>query len=81
MDVIEASHLNVIKKYLESNPGASFKANKIPNVHYKPWNMYLIDAEGSILIDVYEQTFGEAAKSMSILISTGETSNGSNSRG
>jgi hypothetical protein len=67
MDVVEASHLEVIKQYLDTSDNQRlFKAQKTDGV----WNLWLVE-NGAIVTDIYAHTFGEAAKQMSIYIAGG----------
>lgn len=60
MDVIEASHLEIVKQFLTEHPEYEFKARK-----YKDhWLLNLNEYDGTVHWQMSGPTFGEAAKSL-----------------
>lgn len=64
MDVIEASHMEVIKQYLIKNPDRQFKARKLSS----HWTLSIQDYDGSVIHMATGDSFGVTVGNISAWI-------------
>lgn len=76
MDVVTASHLEVIKRFLEDNPGSEFKMRKSGSSWFFSISMDAFDELGHVFI---ADTFTDAVTKMSKFL--GEMGNDNASSG